>query len=131
SAFLHHEAGHVADRAAHDQQAALHRDARARAGIAPDDDGAAADSRRGAVAGVAVDDDLAGEHVFAHRPATVAGHVQARAVHHAATEIPDRPVELDADLAGKAHGQVVPSAGVAYRDRTLSRGDQGADGQVD
>src|SRR6267378_8589566 len=72
AAGLKHEAGHVPNRATHDQRATLHRDARARAGVALDVDQAAPDGGGGTRTGMTVNLNVPAHHALGQAPAAVA-----------------------------------------------------------
>src|SRR4051794_1401346 len=116
AAALHHEAGHRADAAHGQDQAALLVDARACPGAALDDQVAAAQGGTGQGAGIALDDNDAGHHVLAGRPADPAGDVHLGAVDHAAAEVAEAAVERDLAAGQDADAKRVLGARVLDRD---------------
>ena len=114
AAALHHEAGHRAGAAEHDDRAALLVDAGAGADAALDDEVAAAERGAGERAGVAVDHDDAGHHVLARRPADAALDVDLGPVDEAAAEVAEAAVEGDLAAGEDADAERVLGARVAH-----------------
>src|SRR4051794_22998293 len=115
-AALHHEPGHRAGGAEHDDRAALLVDPGAGADAALDHHVAAAQGGRGQRARVAVHHDDAAHHVLARRPADAPADMHLGTVDEAEAEVAQRAVEGDPAALQDADAERMERTRVEHRD---------------